>query len=121
MSGSSVSGGSVSGSSVSGGSVSGGSVSGVSTSGKSGWSANGSGAVAAVTSAGSSSVSGRGASFSRREKRRRSTSRIMPKSSPGTMSVDLMLNLRYCDLRNPSGPATIMPPTALVPMMWELS
>ncbi len=34
-------------------------------------------------------------SFNRRVKRRVITSRIMPKSSPGVMSVDLMLNLRY--------------------------
>ena len=33
-------------------------------------------------------------SFRRREKRRRSTSRIMPKSSPGVMSSDLMLKVR---------------------------
>ena len=49
------------------------------------------------------------------------TSRIMPKSSPGVRSSERMLNLRYWFLRNPSGPATIMAPTALVPLMWELS
>ena len=32
-----------------------------------------------------------------------------------------MLNLRYCDFMNPSGPATIMAPTAWAPWMWELS
>jgi hypothetical protein len=32
-----------------------------------------------------------------------------------------MLNFRYCPLMNPSGPATIIAPTALVPMMWLLS
>ena len=66
-------------------------------------------------------LAGRGASFIRREKRRRSTSRIMPKSSPGVMSVERMLKVRYSFLRKPSGPATTMAPTALVPMMWELS
>ena len=49
------------------------------------------------------------------------TSRIMPKSSPGVISVERMLNLRYWFFTKPSGPATIMAPTALVPMMWELS
>ena len=34
---------------------------------------------------------------------------------------DLMLNLRYWFLMKPSGPATIMAPTALVPWMWLLS
>ena len=37
------------------------------------------------------------------------------------LSVPRMLNLRYWFLVNPSGPATIMPPTALVPWMWLLS
>ena len=32
-----------------------------------------------------------------------------------------MLNLRYWLFWKPSGPATIIPPTALVPMMWLLS
>ncbi len=49
------------------------------------------------------------------------TSRIMPKSSPGVRSSDLMLNFLYCDLRKPSGPATIMAPTAWAPWMCELS
>ena len=62
-----------------------------------------------------------GSSRASREKRRVSTSRIIPKSSPGVSSVERMLNLRYCDFTNPSGPATIMPPTAFVPMMWLLS
>ena len=64
---------------------------------------------------------GRGASFSSRLKRRFSTSRIMPKSSPGTRSAARMLNLRYWFFWNPSGPATIMAPTALLPWMWLLS
>ena len=50
-----------------------------------------------------------------------STSRIMAKSSPACQVSDLMLNLRYWFLRNPSGPATTMPPTALLPWMWLLS
>src|SRR6266404_4384194 len=37
------------------------------------------------------------------------------------MPSDLMLNLLYWFLRKPSGPATIMAPTALVPWMWLLS
>ena len=56
-----------------------------------------------------------------RENRRSITSRIMPKSSPGVMSVERMLNLRYWFLTKPSGPATTIAPTALVPMMCELS
>jgi hypothetical protein len=60
-------------------------------------------------------------SLTRREKRRFSTSFIMPKSSPGVMSVPLMLNLRYWLFWKPSGPATIMPPTAAVPWIWLLS
>jgi hypothetical protein len=32
-----------------------------------------------------------------------------------------MLNFRYCAFTKPSGPATIMPPTAFVPWMWLLS
>ncbi len=62
-----------------------------------------------------------GSSFNRRSNRRVRTSFIMPKSSEFAPASDLMLNLRYCDFRKPSGPATIMPPTALVPWMWELS
>ena len=34
----------------------------------------------------------------------------------GVSLVERMLNLRYCDFRALPGPATIMPPTALVPM-----
>ena len=49
---------------------------------------------------------------SSRLKRRVSTSRIMPKSSPGVSSAERMLNLRYWFFRKPSGPATIMAPTA---------
>ena len=45
----------------------------------------------------------------------------MPKSSPGVSSVERMLNLRYWFFRNPSGPATIMAPTAFEPWMWLLS
>ena len=60
-------------------------------------------------------------SFTSRAKRRRSTSFIIPKSSPGVSSVLLMLNFRYWLFWKPSGPATIMPPTAFVPMMWLLS
>ena len=56
-----------------------------------------------------------------REKRRSITSRIMPKSSPGVMSVERMLNFRYWFFTNPPGPATIIAPTAFVPMMCELS
>ena len=62
-----------------------------------------------------------GSSFSRWEKRRVRTSRIMPKSSPGVISVPLMLNLRYWLFIQPSGPATIMPPTGAAPWMWLLS
>ena len=47
-------------------------------------------------------------SLSSREKRRSITSRIMPKSSPGVISVERMLNLRYWFFTKPSGPATIM-------------
>jgi hypothetical protein len=70
---------------------------------------------------GQASVSRSGSSFSRRWNRRVSTSFIIPKSSPGVRSSPRMLNLRYCDFTKPSGPATIIAPTALVPWMWELS
>ena len=63
----------------------------------------------------------RGASSISRLKRRLSTSRIMPKSSPGVRSAERMLNLRYWFFWNPSGPATIMAPTAFDPWMWLLS
>ena len=56
-----------------------------------------------------------------RLKRRSSTSRIIAKSSPGVRSAERMLNLRYWFFWKPSGPATIMAPTAFVPMMCELS
>ena len=50
-----------------------------------------------------------GSSFSRRWKRRVSTSFIMPKSSPGVRSRSpVMLNLRYWLFTKPSGPATII-------------
>ena len=45
----------------------------------------------------------------------------MPKSSPGVSSAERMLNLRYWFFRKPSGPATIMAPTAFEPWMWLLS
>ena len=63
----------------------------------------------------------RGDSVSSRLNRRSSTSRIMAKSSPGVSSAERMLNLRYWFFWKPSGPATIMAPTAFVPMMCELS
>ena len=44
-----------------------------------------------------------------------------PEVVAGRQVVERMLNLRYCDFRNPSGPATIIAPTAFVPMMWLLS
>ena len=40
---------------------------------------------------------------------------------PGVRSAERMLNLRYWFFRKPSGPATIMAPTAFVPWMWLLS
>ena len=55
----------------------------------------------------------------RLRKRRLITSRIMPKSS--LVCAVLMLNLRYWPFTKPSGPATIMAPTALVPETWLLS
>ena len=45
----------------------------------------------------------------------------MPKSSPGVSSAERMLNLRYWFFWKPSGPATIMAPTAFEPWMWLLS
>ena len=63
----------------------------------------------------------RGASLSNRLNRRVSTSRIMPKSSPGVRLSERMLNLRYWFFCRPSGPATIIAPTALLPWMWLLS
>ena len=73
------------------------------------------------TRSGQASLCRSGSSRASRAKRRVSTSRIIPKSSPGVRSAPRMLNLRYCDFISPSGPATIMPPTAFVPMMWLLS
>ena len=52
-------------------------------------------------------------SLTSREKRRCITSRIMPKSSPGVISVERMLNLRYWFFTKPSGPATIIAPTGV--------
>ena len=57
---------------------------------------------------GGSASSGCSCSLISREKRRCITSRIMPKSSPGVISVERMLNLRYWFLTKPSGPATTM-------------
>jgi hypothetical protein len=70
---------------------------------------------------GQASVSRSGSSFSRRWNRRVSTSFIMPKSSPGVRSVAADVELAVLDFTNPSGPDTIIAPTALVPWMWELS
>ena len=53
---------------------------------------------------------------SQRLKRRERTSFIIPKSSPGVSAASLMLNLRYWFFSNPFGPATIIAPTAFVPM-----
>ena len=74
-----------------------------------------------ATAAAAMSAGTRGDSVISRLKRRSSTSRIIAKSSPGVSSAERMLNLRYWFFWNPSGPATTMAPTALVPWMWLLS
>ena len=74
-----------------------------------------------MASMGSADGSARGASVISRLNRRSSISRIMPKSSPGVRSAERMLNLRYWFFRKPSGPATIIAPTAFEPWMWLLS
>jgi hypothetical protein len=70
---------------------------------------------------GQASVSRSGSSFSRRWKPPGQHLLHHAEIVAGRQVLARMLNLRYWIFTKPSGPATIIAPTALVPWMWELS